>query len=89
MALEKIVIDGGVPLKGEIQVSGSKNAALALMSAALLADGPVGLLNVPELEDVRTMASVLEGLGAKVSRRNGAMTIDGSTEGTSFSNFSN
>jgi UDP-N-acetylglucosamine 1-carboxyvinyltransferase len=65
--MDRIIIEGQKPLKGELTVSGAKNAALPLMVATLLADGVSTLCNVPDLRDVHTMAGVLESLGAKVS----------------------
>ena len=74
--MQKIVISGGVPLKGRIPVSGSKNATLPLMAAALLGDSPTTLTNVPNLQDVRTMAEVLRSLGAVVDFEDSTMRID-------------
>jgi len=59
-------ITGGVALQGEVRVSGAKNAALPIMAASILADGPVRLENVPRLIDVRTQAQVLRCLGVRV-----------------------
>ena len=59
-------ITGGVPLHGEVRCSGSKNAALPIMAAAILASEPVRLENVPQLTDVRTLAQVLRGLGVHI-----------------------
>ncbi len=61
--MEKLLIRGGVPLEGEIVVSGAKNAALPIMCAALLTDAPLRLANVPQLMDVRTMTRLLERMG--------------------------
>lgn len=66
--MDKIIVTGGVPLHGSIPVSGSKNACLPLMTAALLTDQPLTLTNVPNLADMATMAALLESLGAKVER---------------------
>jgi UDP-N-acetylglucosamine 1-carboxyvinyltransferase len=63
----KFVITGGAKLEGEVTVAGSKNAVLALMPAALLADSPVTLNNVPIIRDVRVMSEIIEGLGGKVN----------------------
>ena len=60
-------ITGGVPLRGTVRASGSKNAALPMMAAAILAEGPVRLEGVPQLSDVRTQASVLAHLGVETS----------------------
>ncbi len=66
--MDKIVIDGGVPLRGEAQVSGAKNAALPALAAALLADGEHRVDNVPDLADVRTMGRLLAHMGCAVER---------------------
>ncbi len=65
--MEKFLIEGGVRLKGEVEVSGAKNAALKLIAAALLAPGRTTLHNVPRIRDVETMLAVLDGLGAETS----------------------
>jgi UDP-N-acetylglucosamine 1-carboxyvinyltransferase len=57
--MDKIVIRGGVPLSGTIQIAGAKNAALPLMAASLLTEEPLTLANLPDLADVTTMASLL------------------------------
>lgn len=66
--MDKMVIEGGKRLKGTVTISGSKNAALPIMAAALMADGPTVIHNVPALRDVRTMMQILTGLGCKVTR---------------------
>jgi len=63
---QKIIIEGGRKLKGEVTISGAKNAALKLMAAALILDDTCEIYNVPELTDVSTMAKLLQTLGAKV-----------------------
>ncbi len=62
----KIVLEGGNRLKGEVTISGAKNAALKLMAASLLLDGNTELHNIPELTDVVTMTQLLQTLGAEV-----------------------
>jgi len=64
--MEKFVIEGGYPLKGEILPSGNKNAALPLLAACLLTDEPVVLHNLPEIKDVETMRMLLESLGVSI-----------------------
>lgn len=64
--MEKFVIEGRHPLQGEVRVSGAKNAALPIMAAALLTPEPCTLDNVPMIDDIRTMAAVLEHLGCEV-----------------------
>jgi len=74
--LEKIVVEGGRTLRGEVAVSGAKNAALPIMAATLLAPGLHRIHNVPRLRDVRTMGRLLELLGAEVSADGHTLTID-------------
>ena len=64
-------ITGGVPLRGTVRASGSKNAALPMMAASILADGPVRLKGVPRLADVDTLSSMLRRLGVHVARTAG------------------
>src|SRR6266536_1893166 len=66
--MDKIVIEGGVPLRGEVQVSGAKNAALPAIAASLLAEGDHAVSNVPDLADVRTMGRLLAHMGCEVGR---------------------
>ncbi|MGC1185713.1 MAG: UDP-N-acetylglucosamine 1-carboxyvinyltransferase [Candidatus Dormiibacterota bacterium] len=73
---QQLEIVGGVPLQGRVTVSGSKNAALPQMAAAILTDGPLRLSNVPGIEDVETMCRLLRGLGARVDRSEGEVAID-------------
>ena len=63
------VIDGSFPIKGSIQASGNKNAALPCIAASLLAGEPVVLKNIPDIEDVRVMLSICRKLGADVEAR--------------------
>lgn len=64
--VEQFIIEGGVPLSGEIKASGNKNAALPLLPACLLTDQPVTLKNVPNIGDVRITCDILRELGAEV-----------------------
>jgi UDP-N-acetylglucosamine 1-carboxyvinyltransferase len=81
--VDRFVIRGGVPLRGEVEVSGSKNAVLALMAAALLSEDEVVFTGVPELRDVDTMARILEQLGVTVQRHGGELRLcAGSARGT-------
>lgn len=67
--MEKMIIEGGTPLKGRVKVSGAKNAALPAMAAALLSGGDTVLTNVPDLADIHTFKKVLEGLGTQVDEK--------------------
>ena len=63
--MDKYVIEGGVPLKGEVFVSGSKNAAVGILPAVLLADTPCTIENLPDIVDVRLMIEILEKIGVE------------------------
>jgi UDP-N-acetylglucosamine 1-carboxyvinyltransferase len=66
--MDKLLIEGGVPLSGEIAISGAKNAALPLLCAALLTREPVTFTNVPALNDIATMLKLLAQMGVKVEK---------------------
>lgn len=74
--MNALVISGGRKLLGEVDVAGSKNSALALMSAVILAEGVTVLHNVPDLSDTRTKAKLLEIFGAKTEWRGNSLYID-------------
>ena len=69
--MEKLVIEGGVPLSGTVVPAGNKNAALPLLAACLLTDEPVILHNVPRIRDTEALIGLLEDLGVKVERGEG------------------
>ncbi|AXK71397.1 UDP-N-acetylglucosamine 1-carboxyvinyltransferase [Lysobacter sp. TY2-98] len=78
--MQKIVVEGGTPLNGEVRISGAKNAVLPILCATLLADGPVTLHNVPHLHDVHTTTRLLAELGARVGDGGpGVVTVDPTT----------
>ncbi len=79
--MDKLVIEGGIPLHGEISISGAKNAALPLMAASLLAEGRHTFENVPRLRDIRTMQNLLNHMGA-LCDHNAVLEIDTSRIGT-------
>ena len=74
--MQKIIVTGNGPLRGEVRISGAKNAVLPILCATLLADEPVRIDNVPHLHDVVTTAKLLQGLGAGVEHAGDAMTVD-------------
>ena len=74
--VDRLLISGGRPLRGEVAIGGAKNSALKIMAAALLAEGRTVILNVPDIADCRTMAEVLERLGAGVERRDHQVVVD-------------
>ena len=65
--MEKLIVQGGARLTGEIRISGAKNAALPILAATLLADGPMTIANVPHLHDITTTLELLGRMGATVS----------------------
>ena len=65
--MEKLVITGKTPLKGEVTISGAKNAAVAILPATLLIDGICTIENLPNISDVKKSCEILEGLGAKIT----------------------
>ena len=77
--MDKILIRGGKPLKGTVQVRGAKNAALPLMAASILAEQPCVLHNMPCLHDVFTMDKLLSGMGMTIEFTGRYMTLDTST----------
>ena len=64
--MNKYIIHGGRPLMGEVTISGAKNAAVAIIPAALLVDGVCRIENIPQISDVTLLFSILEELGANV-----------------------
>ncbi|MBA4370894.1 MAG: UDP-N-acetylglucosamine 1-carboxyvinyltransferase, partial [Coriobacteriaceae bacterium] len=80
--MDCIRITGGRPLAGEVRVGGAKNSALKLMAAALLAPGASRIRNTPDITDIATMADVVGGLGARVTRSDHELVVD-ATELTS------
>lgn len=74
--MQKIIVEGGPRLDGEVRISGAKNAVLPILCATLLADAPVRVDNVPRLHDVLTTARLLQQLGAGVTHEADAMEID-------------
>ncbi|MGB1175939.1 MAG: UDP-N-acetylglucosamine 1-carboxyvinyltransferase [Candidatus Puniceispirillaceae bacterium] len=75
--MDRLKIDGGVPLTGEIAISGAKNAALPLMAAGLVTDGTLRLTNVPDLVDTRSMEVLLANHGLEVARDGDRVTMSG------------
>jgi UDP-N-acetylglucosamine 1-carboxyvinyltransferase len=71
----RLVIEGGVPLRGDVRVSAAKNAALPLLAASLLSPEPVVLENVPRLADITTIRALLERLGTEIEDRDGHTVV--------------
>ena len=75
--MQKLAIQGGTPLRGEVRISGAKNAALPIMCASLLSSDALQLSNMPDLHDVVTMRKLLEQMGVKVTIQSSEMTLTG------------
>lgn len=76
--MEKIVVEGGVPLSGTVTISGAKNAVLPIIAASLLAEGTCELHDIPNLADVNTICEVLGYLGVKTKFNNNILQVDSS-----------
>jgi UDP-N-acetylglucosamine 1-carboxyvinyltransferase len=76
--MDKLQIEGGQRLMGEIAISGAKNAALPILCSALLCAEPMTFTNVPQLRDVATLLALLEQMGVKVEREGNTVTLDAS-----------
>jgi len=74
--VDKIVIEGGKPLSGEVRISGAKNAALPIMASALLTEGWNTFSNVPDLMDIRTTRKLLQSLGVVIEGTSGTVRLN-------------
>ena len=77
--MDKIIVEGGRPLEGEVRISGAKNAALPILMSSLLTDVLNTCKNVPQLKDIESTKSLLARLGSNVKRRgrrSGSMPAD-------------
>lgn len=75
--MKKLVIVGGTPLKGDVIISGAKNAAVAILPATLLINGSCTINNLPDISDVKIYCDILESLGAKIQwNSENEVTID-------------
>ena len=76
--MDKLLIEGGARLSGEVAISGAKNAALPILCAALLTSEPVTFTNVPQLKDIGTLLALLGQMGVKVERSGDTVMVDAS-----------
>ncbi|KGP92469.1 UDP-N-acetylglucosamine 1-carboxyvinyltransferase [Pontibacillus chungwhensis BH030062] len=74
--MEKLLVEGGHSLKGQVRVSGAKNSAVALLPAAILAESPVTIEGLPNISDVDTLSHLLQEIGGRVSKRGQDIYID-------------
>ena len=75
--MQKLAIQGGIPLRGEVRISGAKNAALPIMCASLLTTGSLQLSNMPDLHDVATMRKLLQQMGVQAATQGSEMALSG------------
>ena len=76
--MDKVKMEGGHKLTGKREISGAKNSAVALVPAAILCDEEVTISNVPNISDIDSLEEILNYLNAKITRRDGVLTIDSS-----------
>ncbi|HXN05556.1 MAG TPA: UDP-N-acetylglucosamine 1-carboxyvinyltransferase [Nitrospiria bacterium] len=74
--MDKMIISGGVPLQGEVTVSGAKNAALPILASTLLGSGVNQISNVPKVADIRTIRKLLQWLGGKITDQDGDIQVE-------------
>ncbi len=66
--MEKLLIDGGVKLEGQVHISGAKNAALPILAACVLTDEPITLHRIPRVRDIRTMEKLMSHVGVRMTK---------------------
>lgn len=85
--MEKLILEGGYPLNGVVEISGSKNAALPILAATLLTDEPCRLRNIPKLRDTMTMIKLLKSLGKKVDFQDNKVNITSSGKSSYIADY--
>ena len=78
--MQKLEVFGANKLKGQIKISGSKNASLPILAATLLSNKKTNLRNLPKVRDIETMLDLLRSLGSKVKINNNQIEIDNSKQ---------
>jgi len=86
--MQKLEVFGANKLKGEIKISGSKNASLPILAATLLSDKKTYLKNLPKVKDIQTMLSLLESLGSKVKFKKNETIIDNTKQKKKIASYS-
>jgi len=82
--MQKLIIQGGIPLRGEIAISGAKNAALPVLCAALLTQESLKINNVPALQDITTMLTLLKQMGTSITAHNSSEVVLSAVELTNL-----
>ncbi len=85
--MQKLEVFGANKLKGQVKISGSKNASLPILAATLLSDGKISLSNVPKVKDIETMISLLKSLGSKINFNNNRVIINNSNQLKKFASY--
>jgi len=85
--MKKLEVFGAKKLKGQIKISGSKNASLPILAATLLSKGKITLENLPNVTDIKTMLCLLESLGSKIKRTKKKTIIDNSKQKKTFASY--
>ena len=78
--MQKLEVFGAKKLKGQIKISGSKNASLPILAATLLSNKKVYMKNLPKVKDIQTMISLLQSLGSKIKQSNNTVQINNSKQ---------
>ena len=86
--MQKLEVFGAKKLKGQIKISGSKNASLPILAATLLSNKKVYLQNLPRVKDIETMVSLLQSLGSKISFNKNNLAIDNKKQNKNFASYS-
>ena len=86
--MQKLEVFGANKLKGQIKISGSKNASLPILAATLLSKKKVFLKNLPRVKDIETMVSLLKSLGSKINFTNNNLVIDNKKQSKNFASYS-
>ena len=86
--MQKLEVFGAKKLKGQIKISGSKNASLPILAATLLSNKKVYLQNLPRVKDIETMVSLLQSLGSKISFSKNNLAIDNKKQNKNFASYS-
>ena len=86
--MQKLEVFGANKLKGQISISGSKNASLPILAATILSDKKIYLRNLPKVKDIETMIHLLQSLGSKTKFNKNFLMIDNSTQNKKFASYS-
>ena len=86
--MQKLEVFGANKLKGQIEISGSKNASLPILAATLLSDKKIYLNNLPKVKDIETMISLLQSLGSKIKFNKNKLAIDNTKQNKNFASYS-